>query len=247
MSSTATIDVTTDNVARYRQPRCLPVFPAERRLIDRLLRPGMRVLDLGCGSGRIFQYLLQHGARVLGCDLSDTALRDLRQNLRAHSGVAISRCDARRLPFTDGFFQAVIFAFNGIDCIYPEADRLVALREVDRVLVPGGYFIFSSHNPLGTLLSPRGFRSWRAWRWRGKYLLSGAWRKVYFRDHNGILGYQATPRTVIEQVGTHTRMRFRFAVSRSGIVTSRALLSIVSAWPYYVFMKIDEHREGSTC
>jgi SAM-dependent methyltransferase len=235
------IDVTKNNAARYQQPRFLPVFRGERQLIDSLLQVGMRVLDLGCGSGRVFKYLLRRGTCVLGCDLSRTALRELQEDLSSRSGLLISQGDARQLPFKDRSFHAVIFAFNGIDYIYPKADRLGALREIERVLVPGGYFIFSSHNPLGTLLSSRGFRSWRGWRWRGQYLLSGVWRKVYFRDHNGILGYQGLPQTVIKQVSTHTRLQFCFALSRSGTITSRTMLSILSAWPYYVFLKSDAY------
>jgi SAM-dependent methyltransferase len=234
MGTTAMIDVTKDNVARYQQPRFF-LFRGERQLVDTLVQPRMRVLDLGCGNGRVSKYLLQRGACVLGCDLSRTALRELQENLSAHRDLAISQGDARQLPFKDHSFHAVVFAFAGIDYIYPEADRLGALREIERVLAPGGCFIFSSHNPLGTLLSPRGFRSWRGCRWRGRYLVSGAWGKVYFRDYGGILLYQALPQKVIKQVTTQTRMQFCLAISRSGSVTSRTILSIFSAGPYYVF------------
>ncbi len=236
-------DVTGHNVARYQQPRFF-LFRGERQLFDHLLQPGMRVLDLGCGSGRVSKYPLQRGARVLGCDLSRTALRELQENLSAQTGLWISQGDARHLPFKDRSFHAVIFAFAGIDFIYPEAGRVAALREIERVLLPGGYFIMSSHNPLGTLLSPRGFRSWRGCRWRGQYLISGAWRKPYFRDYGGIRLYQALPHKVIQQVTIQTRMRFCFALSRSGSVTSLPLLSMLSAGPYYVFVRRGPYAGG---
>lgn len=245
MGSTAMTDRTKENVARYKQPR-FSTFRGERQLVDTLVQPGMRVLDLGCGSGRVTNCLLRRGACVVGCDLSRTALQELQENLSAHRGVAISHGDARHLPFRGCSFHVVMFAFAGIDFIYPEADRLEALREIERVLVPGGCFIFSSHNPLGTLLSPRGVRCWRAWRWRGQYLISGAWRKPYFPDYGGLLLYQALPQKVIKQVTTQTRMQFCLAVSRSGSVTSRTMLSILSAGPYYVF-KSDAYadRQGT--
>jgi len=236
MSTIEVVEVTTDNVARYRQPRFF-LFRGERQLVESLVQPGMRVLDLGCGSGRISKYLLQRGARVLGCDLSLTALRKLQVNLPGDSGLGISQGDARQLPFKDRSFDAVIFAFAGIDYIYPEVGRIAALREVERVLAPGGYFIMSSHNPLGTLLSPRGFRSWTGWRWRGHYLTSGAWAKTYFRDYAGILLYQALPRKVIQQVTMQTRMQFCFALSRSGTITALPILAVLSAGPYYVFVR----------
>jgi hypothetical protein len=58
---------------------------------------------------------------------------------------------------------------------------------------------------------------------------------VYFRDYGGILLYQALPQKVIKQVTTQTRMQFCLAISRSGSVTSRTILSMFSAGPYYVF------------
>jgi ubiquinone/menaquinone biosynthesis C-methylase UbiE len=107
------------------------------KLIDDLLRPGMRVLDLGCGSGRISTHLVRRGASVVGCDLSGPALRELQAKIPAEQPVIIQG-DARHLPFRDCLFDAVVFAFAGLDYVCPEPDRFRTLREIERVLVPGG-------------------------------------------------------------------------------------------------------------
>lgn len=235
------VEVTQENVVQYRQPRRFFLFRGERQLLDCLIQPGMRVLDLGCGNGRISVRLLERGASVFGCDLSRPALRELQERIPARKGSMISEGDARQLPFRDCSFDAVVFAFAGLDYVYPQADRLRALREIERVLISQGYFIFSSHNPLGTLLSPRGLRSWTNWRWRVRYVLSAAWRRPYFRDYAGILLYQALPQKIIQQVARHTRMRFLLALGRAGSITSLPMLSLFSAGPYYIFVKEGSH------
>ncbi len=47
----------------------------------------------------------------------------------------------------DATFDAIVFSFNGIDCLVPEESRHKCLRECHRVLKPAGVYIFSSHNP----------------------------------------------------------------------------------------------------
>jgi SAM-dependent methyltransferase len=49
--------------------------------------------------------------------------------------------------FQDGAFDAVVFAFNGIDYVLPDQSRLQSLAHIYRVLKDDGCFVFSSHNP----------------------------------------------------------------------------------------------------
>jgi len=231
-----TVNVTADNVARYEQPP-MQLFRGERQLLDRYLAPDMRVLDLGSGSGRVTKHIAAAGARVWACDLNATALQVLRRSLHPSSVVSVILADARELPVPDCSFDMVVFAFNGIDFLHPESERFRALEEISRVLRPGGYFVFSSHNRLGMLLTPRGLRSRNAWRWRLRFALSGIPTKRYFLDTNGLLLYQAVPAEVVDQVNAHGGFRFLCAQNRSGHVNAMPLISLFSAWPSYVFIK----------
>jgi len=232
----AAADVALENVSRYQYPR-LRVFPAEERIFGDLLRPGMQVLDLGCGSGRILRALALHSVNVCACDLNYAALEQLRTSYSVDDLIGLEQADARSLPFSNESFDVVIFAFNGIDFLYPESERIIALREIGRVLRRGGYFLLSTHNPLGTLLSPRGLRSAVAWRWRFRYALSGAVRRSYFRNHDGLRLYHALPKRIALQVSEHTGATFLYCLSRSGVSRSMALVTLFSAWPYYVFRR----------
>jgi ubiquinone/menaquinone biosynthesis C-methylase UbiE len=109
-----------------------------------------RVLDLGCGAGRTTIALSQKGFDVLGIDLSETLLAVARER---YPSLAFSDMDATALQLADRSFDAAVFSYNGIDCIYPRDARRTCFREVYRVLVPGGVFILSSHNVIGAMFS----------------------------------------------------------------------------------------------
>ena len=81
------------------------------------VRPGDRLLDLGCGFGRHAFEAARRGARVVACDMSDAELKEVRATFGAMAEanqVAEEGCtgavngDAVHLPFTDAAFDRVI-------------------------------------------------------------------------------------------------------------------------------------------
>jgi 2-polyprenyl-6-hydroxyphenyl methylase/3-demethylubiquinone-9 3-methyltransferase len=105
------------------------------------LRPvaGARVLDLGCGKGRFALALREHGARVVGLDVSRAMI-----GAATSGGLDRVRGSARRLPFGPASFNGVI-AVEVFEHLAPRAFDF-ALREVRRVLVPGGTFLLIDKN-----------------------------------------------------------------------------------------------------
>jgi ubiquinone/menaquinone biosynthesis C-methylase UbiE len=91
-----------------------------------------RVLEIGIGTGRVALPLSAH-TRVFGIDLSRPMLDRLRAK-RANEPVYPARGDATRLPFPDAMFDAVV----AVHVFHLIPDWQGALREVARVLTPGG-------------------------------------------------------------------------------------------------------------
>ena len=118
-----------------------------------------QLLDIGCGYGRTTVPLHQMGYRVVGIDIVE---RMIVEADKSHPEVPWALMSATDLAMRDESVAYAFFPFNGIDCIYPLDRRDQALREVYRVLRPGGCFIYSAHNWLAqvvTSLRDRGRRS----------------------------------------------------------------------------------------
>jgi SAM-dependent methyltransferase len=114
---------------------------AETELLWRLLelRPGMEVLDLACGHGRIANRLAARGCRVTGLDATPLFL-DLARRDAADRGVDVDYLegDMRRLPWT-GRFDRVVNWFTAFG-YFDDAGNRQVLAEVARALKPGGRF-----------------------------------------------------------------------------------------------------------
>jgi len=104
---------------------------------------GQPVLDLGVGGGRTTRLLLGLTGQYVGLDHTAQMVRICRTKF---PGVRIEHGDARDLSrFAANTFQVVVFSFNGLDLVHDEGREQV-LREVHRVLRPGGAFYFSTIN-----------------------------------------------------------------------------------------------------
>jgi ubiquinone/menaquinone biosynthesis C-methylase UbiE len=127
------------------------LWPVEAALIEEFFPPPPAlVLDLGCGTGRTTVGLASRGYTTVAVDVSEAMISRARA---LHPHLEFHQMDATDLKFGDASFDAVLFSFNGIDCIYPESSRIGCLREIFRVLRPSGAFVMSSHNIVGEIFS----------------------------------------------------------------------------------------------
>jgi SAM-dependent methyltransferase len=107
---------------------------------------GRRILELGAGAAAAARWLAGEGAEAVAMDLSAGMLRHARAGAQ-RSGVRVPlvQADALALPFADSVFDTVCTAFGAIPFV---ADSAAAMREVARVLRPGGSWVFSVTHPM---------------------------------------------------------------------------------------------------
>ncbi len=100
------------------------------------LRPGDRLLDLGCGGGRHAVAGAREGGRVVAMDRDPASLAATRRGVGAvgPGGVSVVRGDALHLPFDDGAFDRIVAA----EVLAHLPDDAAAAAELARVLRPGG-------------------------------------------------------------------------------------------------------------
>jgi SAM-dependent methyltransferase len=107
---------------------------------------GKRILELGCGAAAAGRWLVTQGADVIGLDLSEGMLRHAsEQNQVSLVPVKLVQADAASLPFGAESFDTVFTAFGAVP--FTE-DSAGVMREVFRVLRPGGRWVFSVTHPM---------------------------------------------------------------------------------------------------
>lgn len=120
------------------------VREAEARLLGEVA--GRRVLEVGCGAASCSRWLARQGARPVAFDLSAGMLAQAGAGVaRTGTRVPLVRADAERLPFADGSFDLAATAFGAVPFV---ADPGRVMREVYRVLRPGGRWVFSVTHPM---------------------------------------------------------------------------------------------------
>ena len=133
-----------DNVAAEYDKRIsdeLDHKPLERDLLDRFVAnvPG-RICDLGCGPGHVTRYLRGQGADAFGIDLSPGMVEQAK--LR-NPGITFEQGDMRALDQEDDALGGIVLLYSIIHI--PRDEVTDVLRELRRVLKPGGHLLIGFH------------------------------------------------------------------------------------------------------
>lgn len=124
------------------------LWRSEEKIFTRLFKKDDSLLELGAGVGRIAIGLHELGYRnVLATDYARPMVRRARDLCKVlEYSIPFHVADARSLVFEDSLFEGAIFGFNGLMQIPRAGDREAAMAEIFRVLRPGAWFAFTTHD-----------------------------------------------------------------------------------------------------
>ncbi|MGB3303150.1 class I SAM-dependent methyltransferase [Gordonia sp. (in: high G+C Gram-positive bacteria)] len=107
---------------------------------------GRAILEIGCGSAPCSRWLKAHGANVIGLDVSIGMLRNGIEAMKLDDApVPLIQAGAEHLPFADASFDIACSSFGAVPFV---ADSARVMREVARVLRPGGHWVFATNHPM---------------------------------------------------------------------------------------------------
>jgi len=125
-------------------PRIKQYLKAEIDFVIEQIHPSNRVLELGCGYGRVLKELAHKAAEVVGIDTSLDSLELAKDYLQNFNNIELHQMNANSLNFQKDIFDVVIAIQNGISAFKVEPELLV--KEGLCVLKPQGKFILSSYS-----------------------------------------------------------------------------------------------------
>ena len=115
--------------------------------VNRLdIKPGMKVLDVACGSGNLAIIAAQKGADVAGIDIADTLVEAAKQRAdKLGLDIKFEQGDAEVMPYADDSFDVVMTMFGAMFAPRPD----VTANELVRVCKPGGTIAMANWTPTG--------------------------------------------------------------------------------------------------
>ena len=121
--------------------------------------PG-RLIDLGCGTGRLLLTFARHGFWVLGVDLSEEMLRVATEKaIQAGESIHLLQANLVELEsLADQSFDYAACLFSTLGMVLGRTERRRVLRHVYRLLRPGGQFVLHVHNRWFNFWDPQGRR-----------------------------------------------------------------------------------------
>lgn len=151
---------------------------------------GRRVLEVGCGSAPCARWLAANGASVVAMDLSAGMLRHARVGAsRTGIVVPLVQAGAESLPFADASFDLACSAFGAVPFV---SDSAGVMREVARVLRPGGLWVFAVTHPMRWIFSddpgPMGLMVQQSYFDRTPYVEVDATGRPTYVEHHRTVG-----------------------------------------------------------
>ncbi len=131
------LDITYNSKSSYKRY----FFNSRFNQVIKALKPkkGEKILDIGCGTGFYVKYLINKDCKVTGTDISKIYINQAKEYA---AGAKYLVCDAANLPFDKNSFDKILMT----EVIEHIPDPIDAIKEIKRVLKPGGYAVITTPN-----------------------------------------------------------------------------------------------------
>jgi ubiquinone/menaquinone biosynthesis C-methylase UbiE len=154
-----------------------PLLEIDLRFAERFFTTPGRLVDLGCGTGRLLFHCAARGFACLGVDLSEAMLDVVRQKAE-QEGLKVERLKANLVELDalpDASFDYAACLFSTLGMVLGAANRRRMIGHVYRLLRPGGLFVLHVHN-----------RWFNVWNRPGRtWLLRDRWERLLGRVEGG--------------------------------------------------------------
>jgi len=138
-----TYEVFREDTRLNRSQAARVEFLTNVRYIERYLKPGASILDIGAGAGEYSLYFARQGYSVCALELADANLRAFRSKLTPELPVELVQGNAVDLSrYADASFDVVLL-FGPLYHLHREADRQQCIQEAKRVCKPDGTLFFA--------------------------------------------------------------------------------------------------------
>ncbi|MDE6260795.1 MAG: class I SAM-dependent methyltransferase [Oscillospiraceae bacterium] len=118
-------------------------FLTTTRYIERYLKPGSSILDIGAGAGEYSLYFARKGYKVCALELADHNIKAFRKKIRPEDEIELVQGNAVDLSrYEDESFDAVLL-FGPLYHLHKEEDKLRCIAEAKRVCKPSGKIFFA--------------------------------------------------------------------------------------------------------
>ncbi len=200
------------------------LWESERIVFAGRLNPSGALLELGCGAGRIAFGLEKLGfGNIVAGDISASMVGAARAlAVKNGSKVRFRTLDAVKLDFGDASFESAVFGFNGLMQIPLRKNRRAAMKEVFRVLVPGGKFAFTTHDRNAERNSQYWEMEARRWAHSVQYKKLDEFGDIVYDSHAGSVFIHSPSVAEVEEDLAIAGFELEFCSRRSQIAEENA-------------------------
>ncbi len=148
-----------------------------------LPKKGMRVLEVGCGTGLNLKLYQEAGCEIYGIDLSPSMVKAANKKLGGRADIRVG--DASKMPYQDNSFDLVVGMFTLHEM--PGSIRLPVIKEMARVIKTDGHLLLVDFRP-GPILFPKG------WLYKAAiFFIEMSAGREHFRNYRGFIANKGLP------------------------------------------------------